>query len=281
VNRGLRILAKKLNRVLHPLGIQITRIQYYGRLDIYPEKKRPEQPCYVNIGAGAFYHPYWHNLDTPNDFYTSSQRTHLHIQYDLTSHQPLPFDNNSLKIVYVSHVLEHISDEDAQYCFAEVYRCLQPGAFFRITCPDIDLEYDAYCRGDLAFWMWPTPWGTRSVTIEQRFLEHFATILTFNHPDTSSPQFSDEEIRAVFSKLSKEEALNFFIKQIPFETRSSYPENHINWFNTSKLRAMLSRSGFQNVYESRYGQSKCPLMRNTFLFDSTVPDVSLYIECHK
>jgi len=110
------------------------------------------------LAAGAFYHPYWHNLDTPNDFYASSQRGHLHIEHDLTSRQPLPFDTDSLKVVYISHVVEHISDEDVQYCFAEVYRCLQSGGFFRITCPDIDLEYDAYCRGDLTVWMWPTPW---------------------------------------------------------------------------------------------------------------------------
>jgi predicted SAM-dependent methyltransferase len=280
MNGSLRILAKVANRVIHPLGIQIVRVQLeYGSLDLYPEKERPDPPRYVNIGAGSFYHPYWHNLDTPNDFYASSQRGHLHIQHDLTSYQPLPFDDDTLKVVYMSHVIEHLSDKDVQYCLAEIHRCLQPGGFCRIACPDIDLEYDAYCRGDLTLWMWPTPWGERSFSVEQRFLEHFATVLTLNYPDTSCHKFTDEEVRAVFSKLPKEEALNFFINQIP--SRQEHPENHVNWFNAGKIRAVLGEAGFENVYESRYGQSKCPLLRNTQLFDSTVPDISLYVESQK
>lgn len=281
MNEGIRMMAKILNKLLHYLGIRITRVQSYGRLDIYPEKERPEQPLYINIGAGAFYHPYWHNLDTPNEFYAKSQKDHIHIQYDLTSRKQLPFLDNSLKAVYISHVIEHLSDDHVQYCFTEVHRCLQQGGFFRITCPDIDFEYDAYCRGDLSVWMWPTPWGARSFSIEQRFLEHFATILTFNYPDSASRKYSDEEIRDVFSRLPKEEALDYFITQIPMQLKPFYPENHINWFNVIKLMTMLRKAGFESIYDSRYGQSKTPIMRNTRLFDSTVPEISLYVECQK
>ncbi len=281
MSEGSRMLAKALNKMLNYLGLQITRVRSYGRLDIYPEKKRPEQPRYVNIGAGAFYHPYWHNLDIPNEYFASSQKDHIHINYDLTSLLPLPFADNTLHAVYISHVVEHIADEHVQYCFSEVHRCLQQGGFFRITCPDIDYEYDAYCRQDLSVWMWPTSWGSRSFSIEQRFLEHFATILTYNHPDTASRKYSDEEIRAVFSRLPKEEALDYFINQIPLESRPLYPENHVNWFNVSKLTTMLNKAGFENVYELRYGQSKSPFMRNTQLFDLTAPEVSLYLECQK
>jgi predicted SAM-dependent methyltransferase len=276
------MLAKVANRIIRPFGIQVVRVQpEYGRLDLYVKKERPEPPRYVNIGAGSFYHPYWHNLDTPNDFYASSQKSHLHIQHDLTSHQPLPFDDDSLQVVYMSHVIEHLTDEDVQYCFVEVNRCLRPGGFFRITCPDIDLEYAAYCRGDVTLWMWPTPWGERSFSIEQRFLEHFATALTLNYPDDAWHKFTDEEIRDIFSKLPKEEALGFFVNQIPSRPEQTHPENHVNWFNSAKLLAMLKKAGFEGVYESRYGQSKCPLMRNTRLFDSTVPDISLYVEGQK
>ena len=199
----------------------------------------------------------------------------------MTSQKPLPAESNTIKVVYTSHVIEHLSDECVQFYFAEVHRCLQSGGFFRITCPDIDLEYDAYCRGDLTFFAWPTPWGTRSFSLEQRFLEHFGTALTFNHPETDCYKYTDEEIRNVFSKLSKEEALNFFIKQIPLRSKHSYPENHVNWFNVDKIQAMLKKAGFENVYESRYSQSKCLLMRNPQLFDSTVPSLSLYVECQK
>lgn len=282
MSRRVQSLAMAVNRILNPLGLQLTRIQpEYGKLDIYPEKGRPEPPRYVNIGAGAFYHPYWHNLDTPNDFYASSQNGNLHIRHDLTSGRSLPFDDNTIKVVYMSHVIEHLADRNVQFCFAEIYRCLQPAGFLRVTCPDIDLEYDAYLRGDVDFWMWPTPWGERSYSIEQRFLEHIATSLTQHYPGAKWHTFSDEEVRTIFSSLPKKQALDFFTHRIPDESEHSRPENHVNWFNPRKVEAMLRKAGFHVVYESRFGQSKCPLLRNTQLFDSTVPNVSLYVEAQK
>lgn len=282
MNKILRTTAKAINILIQPFGVELIRSKpNYGTLDIYPEKVRPNPPVYVNIGAGSFYHPFWHNLDTPNDFYANSQRGNLHIDHDLTSRLPLPFESNSLKAVYISHVIEHLSNDHVQNCFAEVHRCLRTGGFFRITCPDMDLEYDAYCRNDVTVWMWPTPWGTHSVSIEQRFLEHIATILTTKQADGSCRQFSDEDIRSVFSELPKEEALQYFIDQIPEHLKTIYPEYHINWFNVHKIEMMLRSVGFENNYESKYGQSKCLFMRNTQLFDSTVPEMSLYVECQK
>jgi hypothetical protein len=57
----------------------------------------------------------------------------------------------------------------------------------------------------------------------------------------------------------------------------------VNWFNVEKLRNMLVLSGFSegSVMDSRYGQSVCPLLRNTLIFDNTVPELSLYVECVK
>ncbi len=282
MNKALRATATVVNKAIRPLGVQITRAQpSYGSLDIYSEITRPSPPAYVNIGAGSFYHPFWHNLDTPNDFYATSQRGNLHIQHDLTSGLSLPFASDSLKAVYISHVIEHLADEHVLHCFSEVHRCLRPGGFFRITCPDMDFEYEAYCRGDITVWMWPTPWGTHSITIEQRFLEHVATILTTKQTDTSCQQFTDEEIRAVFSKLPKEEALQYFVDQIPDHLKTVYPEYHVNWFNVQKIENHLRLAGFEVIYESKYGQSKSPFMRNKQLFDSTVPEISLYVECQK
>ena len=282
MNEHLRMIAKVVNKAISRTGLQIVRNRPgYGSLDLYPEKERPEVPRYLNIGAGSFYHPYWHNMDTPSSFYANAQRGHTYINYDLTTGQSFPLNSHSLKVVYISHVIEHLTDTLVQFCLGEVFRCLQPGGFFRLTCPDIDIEYDAFCRGDSSVFPWPSPWGTRSLSIEQRFLEHFATALTLDHPEIACHKFTDEDVWAVFSKLPKEDALNFFISQIPLELGHSHPEHHVNWFNVNKIRGMLRKAGFDNAYESRYGQSKCPLMRNIQLFDSTVPSLSLYLECQK
>ncbi len=275
-------VAHTVNKLLRPLGIRLApAVPAYGSLELYPEKVRPSQPVYVNIGAGDFYHPYWHNLDTPNEFYAKGQVGNLHVQHDLTSGLPLPFEHDSLKAVYISHVIEHLSNVHVQHCFAEVYRCLCPGGYFRITCPDMDHEYEAYRRGDFTLWSWPTPWGTRSTTPEQKFLEHVATVLTTEAAEPSGRRLTDEEIRRILTTHPKEEALQYFVDQIPENLRTIRPEYHVNWFNVRKLEIMLRSASFDTVYESRYGQSRCPLMRNTQLFDCTVPGLSLYMECQK
>jgi predicted SAM-dependent methyltransferase len=278
--RLFRFGRKIVNSFLSPLNIEVVRVKKENPdVSLYEERKRPEIPRYINIGAGGFSHPYWHNLDTPNDYYADSQKGHLHIQYDLTSHEPFPFNDGTIKIAYTSHVIEHIRDEDVEYLFREVHRCLRPGGCFRITCPDIDLEYDAYRRGDSAFWKWPNAYGTFNTSIEQKFLDHFATALTETHPNKDGKKFSSQEVCDILARLPKEEALDFFVKQI--SPNIGYPGDHINWFNVAKIEAMLRRAKFTRILESRYGQSHCPILRDKTLFDSTCPELSLYIECQK
>ncbi|MCM2264351.1 MAG: methyltransferase domain-containing protein, partial [Desulfuromonadales bacterium] len=271
-----------VNSICAPFGVEIIRTKgSFSDLNLYQEIKRPERPRYINIGAGSFYHPCWHNLDTPNEYYAKSQKGNLHVQYDLTSHQEMPFEDSTIRVAYTSHVIEHIRNEDVLYLFREVYRCLEPGGYFRITCPDIDLEYEAYRRGDESFWKWPNAYGEYNTTIEQKFLDHFATALTQKHPDKSIRKYDDQEVRTVFQHLSKEEALDYFIEKIPIDNQKNYPGDHINWFNSKKIRLMLEEAGFSDIYNSKYGQSFCPVLRNNNLFDNTCPELSLYIECRK
>lgn len=278
----IQICKKVVNKVLAPFGAEVVKIHdKYNDLLLYPETKRPEAPCYINIGAGSFYHPYWHNLDMPNEYYAGSQKDRLHINYDLMSNTPLPFNNETIKVAYTSHVIEHIRDEDVLHLFREVYRCLQPGGYFRITCPDMDLEYEAFSRGDDSFWKWPNAYGIFNTSIEQKFLDHFATALTLTHPSNSIRKYTDQEIRDIFSDMSKEAAFDFIVKQIPSDLQKSFPGDHINWFNTNKIKNILKEANFNNIYESRYRQSHCSMLRNIHLFDTTCPELSLYVECRK
>jgi len=282
IKKCLHNLSKYLNFVFRFFGFRLIRIQsMYEDLNIYEERARPKPARYLNIGAGNFRHPFWHNMDMPNKFYKNEQKKGIDIVYNLTSQIPFPLETDSLKLVYCSHVAEHLTDDDVAFFFREVFRCLRPRGYFRITCPDIDLEYEAYMRGDTLFWTWPTPWGTASRSIEQKFLEHFATALTIGNSEQSYHKFSDKDVKNVFDSLPKEKALSFFIKQIPNHLKYVYPEYHINWFNSKKLIRMLEEAGFKKVYESRFGQSQSALLRNIQLFDLTCPELTLYVECQK
>jgi predicted SAM-dependent methyltransferase len=276
---------KILNTLIAPFGIEIIR-SYRPDLHLYSELSRPEIPRYINIGAGDFFHPYWHNIDTPNDYYADRQKKGAgYIQYDISSKLRLPFNDNSIKVAYISHVIEHISNEDVSYLFQEVHRCLQPGGFFRITCPDIDLEYDAFCRRDLSFFYTETCYGLTDASIEQRFLDHFATGLTASHPFDGNNKLTDAEINKIFLIMPKEQALDYIVSLIPTQISTNIQKNyvgdHINWFNSEKVKALLYDLQFGSIYDSRFGQSKCSILRNTQLFDYTCPWLSLYVEAQK
>lgn len=51
--------------------------------------------------------------------------------------QPLPYADDSVEMVVLSHTLEHVSAPDALAFLTECQRILRPGGIARITCPII------------------------------------------------------------------------------------------------------------------------------------------------
>ena len=126
------------------LGYDIQKLEnkkpdldlYYA---IFPKDSIINKRFY-NIGAGAFRHPFWTNIDLKSEWYSSVQKNSNFINFDLFSLKKLPIPDNTTEIVYSSHTIEHINDEAAQNMFNEAYRILKEGGIFRITTPNIDLE---------------------------------------------------------------------------------------------------------------------------------------------
>jgi len=268
------------------LGVTLKRDRSRDwQLYLYPESSPPSTPTYINLGSGGFFHPMWTNVDMPNEFYKKTQRKNIHIYHNLCSSQPLPFNNESVSIFYSSHTIEHLPDHSVTKLFSEVYRCLKPNGLFRLTCPNMEIQYRAYQNNDIFFWPQPSPWSTKLVAVEDRFLEHFATALTKYHSlDKSHHQttyVSPLELINLFNTMTMEAFFKEITLRIPPDSNSWLPEGHCNWFTTSKATSLLKEAGFSNSYISAYGQSADPRLRNVFLFDSTCPELSLYVECTK
>lgn len=77
----------------------------------------------LNIGAGRTYIPGFRNIDIS---------PLAEITMDL-SKEPLPFEDNSVDLIFSYHTLEHVPD----YLFAlsEIHRVLKPGAVFLMGVP--------------------------------------------------------------------------------------------------------------------------------------------------
>jgi len=288
-----------INKTLRRLGVELKKVdkdifnlKLYKKL--YAEKSL-EFKRFYNVGAGNFYHPYWTNIDYYSDWYKSNDKfTSKGIHHDLFSLTRIPLDNGIAEIVYSSHTIEHIKDEHAQFFFSEAHRILKNDGLIRITAPDIDLHYRAYKKNDLDFFYW-RDWYSREkdykrinlnqplngASIEQLFLQRFATAASILHAHGVKTKISDEELNGIFQELKYEDALNYCCDKCTIEIQKKNPGNHTNWWNNEKVINMLKKAGFKDIWISGHGQSQSPVLRNNSLFDSTHPKISLYIEAMK
>jgi len=84
---------------------------------------------YLNLGCGSKIHPDWINIDFApalNDV----------LKYNLL--EKLPLDDDCIKYIYHSHVLEHFSESDGIVFLKECFRLLQNGGILRIVLPDLE-----------------------------------------------------------------------------------------------------------------------------------------------
>jgi predicted SAM-dependent methyltransferase len=61
---------------------------------------------------------------------------------------PFPFPDNSVAMLYSSHVFEHLTYTEIMRLLKECRRVLQPGGSFSICVPDASIYVRAYCQPD-------------------------------------------------------------------------------------------------------------------------------------
>lgn len=83
----------------------------------------------LNIGCGSIYHKDWINID----FNSKSK--------DVINHnilKGLPFESNSIDVIYNSSVLEHFSKSDGEALMKEISRVLKPKGIVRFAIPNME-----------------------------------------------------------------------------------------------------------------------------------------------
>ena len=61
----------------------------------------------------------------------------------------LPWDNDSVDVIYISHALEHFSKDEGYYLLGQCQRVLKKGGFIRIVVPDLKYVIEKYSNGEL------------------------------------------------------------------------------------------------------------------------------------
>ena len=271
----------------------LSTLEMYTR--VYGEDAVRNRRFY-NLGAGAFRHEVWTNVDNPHENYAHNfvDNPHL-IPHNLDSATPLPIESNSAHLVFTSHCIEHLRDESVLRLFKEIHRVMRSGGVFRVTAPDIELCYQAYRRGDSDFFYWFAPYyddpeAARSeglnlppggASAAQIFLFAFASSMSELHAEGAPEKISDRELARLFDELGFEAALDEICSRCPPEVQKKYPWNHVTWWTKDKTMRFLKEAGFEDVYVSAYGQSVAPPLRDTNYFDTTQPRASFFVEAVK
>jgi SAM-dependent methyltransferase len=100
----------------------------------------------LNIGCGDGWHKDgWIGLDWAMTLPDHNHRKGIDVNWDVR--RGLPFKDNSVKLMFASHVLEHFTSLESAKLLAEIYRVLEEGGVLRVVVPDLDIHIGKFTTG--------------------------------------------------------------------------------------------------------------------------------------
>lgn len=84
---------------------------------------------FLNIGCGSIFHSEWTNVD----LVSSSP-----IVEACDLRKRLPYSNSYFSVCYSSHLLEHLTQDEAKQLLGECFRVLRSGGIIRVVVPDLE-----------------------------------------------------------------------------------------------------------------------------------------------
>lgn len=192
----------------------------------------------VNLGSGTNIVEGWINIDKSWNIYLSKFPTIKKLLYklglisegtfrakwrgksikrhDVT--KGLPFKSESVDVIYSSHLLEHLTYNEARKVCKESYRVLKKNGLFRVVLPDLKLYARKYIEGDRVFF------GDSEKPIADLFLE--------------SLHIEGLNERPVIEKILY--------------------SLHKYMYDAESLTFLLRSAGFHNIQECKFRKGLCP-----------------------
>lgn len=243
-------------------------------LSLYSTDTLPKS--FLNIGSGFFSHPLWQCLDLPacSSIYQSVQGREgvdfIPVNLNTDSLDFLP--KNSYKAIYSSHTLEHLDRERIPVLFFQIYNLLLSQGTFRICIPDllsfynINLSHQELKFNDMLFF------------IREAYTPLYFFINSQSHHDKI------HHLRFLHDSLSQY-SFHDFLDYLPqylyisgITNQTHPPDFHMSYPTESFLLEVALKCGFSKAYRTVRGCSHSSCFSNKFLFDTTIPDYSLYME---
>ena len=232
---------------------------------------------FLNIGSGGFYHKKWLNFDLPgvSKYYKNLQgkKNKNFKPFDLSNEKDqLNIQNDSVDLIYISHVLDHLETEDILSRFIEFRKILKPGGLIRIVLPDTDKNISI------------SEFLNNQPNLNSKYKKISASE-SIRNSITDSINFDDEELyklacnkEFIMEEIEKSLILkNSSVNKIDVEN----PQRRITYLNHEKLKKLAIKAGFSAYYPTIRGQSFAKPFLNLNIFDVTEPHLSMYSELIK
>lgn len=196
----------------------------------------------------------------------------------------LPFDDASVKYIYCSHMLEHITEHESQSFLEDMMRVLMPGGVARIVVPDGRFLFERMLAGDDDYFHW------REISYRNRkmFKRNSATVCEkaiyelFTYACPAYQGFREENLpwfHALRQASSWEEFLEI-VALIDCSLFQDDPGAHKSVWDFAKLSESVTQYARVDVIESKFQGSVSPCMSGSG-FDLSYPNMSLFVDIVK
>lgn len=121
----------------------------WDTLPRYDSQEQKSTMVKLNLGSFKDTISYgWTNIDILNikQFIPAD---HIFKQWDLR--RGIPYTDSSVDLIRCSHLIEHLTLEEANNLLKEFYRTLKPDGLARIATPDLDIIVKHYYSRDMSF----------------------------------------------------------------------------------------------------------------------------------
>jgi predicted SAM-dependent methyltransferase len=281
VQKFVRFINKYLYKI-NFFGAAINR--YENTLSIFSAKKDKslyakfkKQKIFCNFGSGGFYHNFWINFDFPaaTEKYKSIQgKKYKDFRpIDLCeANLNLPFQNETVDLIYCSHTIEHLEEQKAITFLKECSRILKTAGVIRLAFPSLENNF----------------YFSKIINEQQNIPEEIKknSIITSSiEALTSSENVQENDLINEIRKNNYD--INDLYKNISQKFKISKkfdyknPGRHISFWSHEKLSKLSNSLGFKFYLPFYKGSSLTEPFKNTEVFDTTESQWSLYGELIK
>lgn len=153
-------------------SIKFEFISLYGRLILRPKPKLKVNGLnLLHLGCGTNICEDWVNADFFRNIIKFWKPSVIKVNWMLDLRYPLNCDDNVWDGVFSEHTLEHLYPNNALQLLYELYRTMKPGAWLRLTVPDLRKYVKYYC-GEKVHEQFNT-WQTGCEAIRTLTQDHF------------------------------------------------------------------------------------------------------------